>query len=314
MRFCDARTLQWVVNIQWPTTLPVRSSSLNVSDIVLTAAFSASDRHSSTSCDLLATFRQPGRLLLTCCCLSDCHCVSLYLTVCDGCHCVATAWEFVYCHALRYNQDNDGLTPMLPHQVPSADVESLYTNMHRSDNIINKTNILTKPRPLPSGWGNTGTLGTHGTHTKNNDFEFGGQFFPQICGIAMGHRYDLSAANIYLRQFDYMAMNNFHIKPILYSRFLDDIFGIWPGTIQELNQYEEFTSPVVCQNLIAFCWDWQSKRCCSTAKVRKYVSVWVVMNDLLSSVYTTISLVTLPHLPLHSQDVMKLLIVKTCHL
>jgi len=40
-------------------------------------------------------------------------------------------------------------------------------------------------------------------------------------------------------------MYDFRIKPILYSRFLDDIFGVWPGTRQELQAYQEFLNSLI---------------------------------------------------------------------
>jgi len=35
-------------------------------------------------------------------------------------------------------------------------------------------------------------------------------------------------------------MNDFHIKPLLYFRYLDDIFFLWPGDQASLKQYEHF--------------------------------------------------------------------------
>jgi len=54
----------------------------------------------------------------------------------------------------------------------------------------------------------------------NNDFEFDGEFYLQICGIAMGRKFALSAANIYLRHFDHKATTTNSINPIPYFRFL----------------------------------------------------------------------------------------------
>ena len=56
----------------------------------------------------------------------------------------------------------------------------------------------------------------------------------------MGRKFAPSCANIYLRDFDAKAMNGFHIRPSLYGRFLDDIFGVWPRTLSELKNYETF--------------------------------------------------------------------------
>ena len=69
---------------------------------------------------------------------------------------------------------------------------------------------------------------------KRNDFQFAGRIFLQLCGTAMGKDYAPSLANIFLQKFNRHAMQDFHRKPELYSRFLDDIFLIWCGTRDEL--------------------------------------------------------------------------------
>jgi len=40
-------------------------------------------------------------------------------------------------------------------------------------------------------------------------------------------------------------MNHFHIHPLLYSRFRDDIFGIWPGTQSELLLFQDFLNSII---------------------------------------------------------------------
>jgi len=61
----------------------------------------------------------------------------------------------------------------------------------------------------------------------------------------MGRKFAPSCANIYLRKFDHAAMTGFRIKPFLYGRFLDDIFGVWPGTLQEPSEYETFLNNLI---------------------------------------------------------------------
>ena len=56
----------------------------------------------------------------------------------------------------------------------------------------------------------------------------------------MGKDYAPSLANIFLQKFDRHAMTDFHSQPELYSRFLDDIFLIWCGSREELNEYQEY--------------------------------------------------------------------------
>ena len=125
----------------------------------------------------------------------------------------------------------------------SADVESLYTNM-KIELIIQSIKQAFQDHPnfeRPD----KAIIELLELTLNNNDFTFNGLFFLQICGIAMGRRYAPAAANIYLRIFDHHAMNNFRILPKLYGRFLDDIFAVWPGTREDLLEYEAFLNALI---------------------------------------------------------------------
>jgi len=61
----------------------------------------------------------------------------------------------------------------------------------------------------------------------------------------MGRKYAPSTANLYLKKFDKAAREDFHIHPLLYSRFLDDIFGVWPGTRAQLIQYQDLLNSLI---------------------------------------------------------------------
>ena len=80
---------------------------------------------------------------------------------------------------------------------------------------------------------------------RNNDSEFAGRIFLQICGTAMGKRYAPSLANIFLRKFDKKAAFGFFIKPLLYLHFLDDIHFVWTGTRQQLAEYEFYLNTLM---------------------------------------------------------------------
>jgi len=125
----------------------------------------------------------------------------------------------------------------------TADVESLYTNM-RLDIIIDVIREIFSEYPNPSR-PDKHIIRLLEITLNNNDFEFNGDYFLQICGIAMGRKYAPSIANIYLRKFDAMAIRGWRIKPAYYSRFLDDIFGLWPGTREELLEYETFLNNLI---------------------------------------------------------------------
>lgn len=60
----------------------------------------------------------------------------------------------------------------------------------------------------------------------------------------MGKSFAPNLANLYLLDFDRGARNGFHIKPSLFYRFLDDIFFIWPGTMDELKDFENFLNTI----------------------------------------------------------------------
>ena len=125
----------------------------------------------------------------------------------------------------------------------TADVESLYTNMDH-DLIIqcirDAWNLDNNPSPFYEY-----LLDLLSLTLRNNDFEFNSQFFLQILGIAMGRKYAPAAANLYLIKFDFAAMNLFHILPLLYSGFLGDILGVWPGTHQQLLDFQSFLNSLI---------------------------------------------------------------------
>ena len=120
----------------------------------------------------------------------------------------------------------------------TGDVSALYTNMHHNRTISEVRKIFENdPEPKRPD--------EHILHLldiilKNNDFTFNNETFLQILGTAMGKIFSPSLANIYLLEFDEKAMNGYPIKPLLFFRYLDDVFMIWPGSIIELKEFEFF--------------------------------------------------------------------------
>ena len=126
--------------------------------------------------------------------------------------------------------------------IVTADVTSLYTNMNL-DRIISTIKQEFNNNPNPKRPDDL-ILELLETTLRRNDFEFNGKFFLQTCGIAMGRRYAPSAANIYMKSFDSDAMT-YHIKPLLYSRFLDDIFFIWTESLEKLHDFETYLNGLI---------------------------------------------------------------------
>ena len=63
---------------------------------------------------------------------------------------------------------------------------------------------------------------------QNNYFEFGDIIFHQIKGTAMGTAFSPTIANIYMSVFLGKFVKTFQYSPLLLTRYIDDIFIIWP--------------------------------------------------------------------------------------
>lgn len=125
----------------------------------------------------------------------------------------------------------------------TGDVCSLYTNM-RIDRIIEKTRLALRKHPA-EGRPDAQIIDLLNITLRNNDFAFNGEIYLQICGTAMGKTYAPGLADIYLEEFDEVANTGFQIKPLFYFRFLDDTFFVWPGTTDQLREYESFLNTII---------------------------------------------------------------------
>jgi len=125
----------------------------------------------------------------------------------------------------------------------TADVESLYTNM-RFDRILYTIAHMFNLYPDPSRPDSL-ILELIRIILNNNDFIFDGLFYLQVLGMSMGRKFAPSAADIYLIEFDEKAAHGFHIKPEMYFRFLDDVFGLWPGSLEQLREFEDFLNNLI---------------------------------------------------------------------
>lgn len=133
----------------------------------------------------------------------------------------------------------------IPHNafIVTGDVTALYTNMHIDESLKRvEEEFLTHPDPRRN---DKAILDLLDLSLRNNDFMFDDRFFVQNCGTAMGKRYAPNLANIYLRKFDEQAKNGFTIKPLIFFRYIDDLFFIWTGTLEQLKEYERFLNSLI---------------------------------------------------------------------
>lgn len=125
----------------------------------------------------------------------------------------------------------------------TGDVTALYTNMNLNRSIaVVKRALAENPRPNRP---DKQIIQLLDLTLRNNDFRFNEEIFLQKYGTAMGKTYAPSLANLYLVDFDKQASRGFRIQPLLYLRFLDDVFFIWPGTMDELREFENFLNSII---------------------------------------------------------------------
>lgn len=122
----------------------------------------------------------------------------------------------------------------------TGDVTSLYTNMELGRTMEVVVEQL-RSNPV-DGRPDSHILNLLQTIIYNNDFEFNGKTYLQMKGISMGRAFCPALANLYLLDLDYQGMHGFKIKPVYFFRFLDDIWGVFPGTVEELKEYETWLS------------------------------------------------------------------------
>jgi len=124
----------------------------------------------------------------------------------------------------------------------TGDITSLYTNMH-IDRILASVRKLFTQYPDASRPDELLLQLLYITLT-HNDFTFAGKLFLQILGVAMGRSYAPSTADAYMIEFDEKAQQGIYTLT-LYSRFLDDIFALFHGTMQQVKQLENYLNTLI---------------------------------------------------------------------
>ena len=126
----------------------------------------------------------------------------------------------------------------------TLDVSSLYTNI---DNTKGLESIRQAMANSPdSNRGDDEILNLLKICLNSNIFNFNGTYYHQRNGAAMGHGYCVEYANIYMAQWEKGALSKSPLLPILWVRFIDDVFMIWTHGYDEflnflkvLNEHDE---------------------------------------------------------------------------
>ena len=135
---------------------------------------------------------------------------------------------------LRFKNKNLKISPEAI--LASLDMVSLYTNIPHEEGIasVRKATLESKsPRVEAATLAELTKI-----MLKNNILEFAGENFLQIQDTAMGTKPAPAYANVFMgdvkRRWQVLAPPN---KLVAWYRFIDNIFLIWDGSENELNQY-----------------------------------------------------------------------------
>ena len=72
---------------------------------------------------------------------------------------------------------------------------------------------------------------------NSNQFKFLGQHCLQISGTAMGTKMAPSYANLFMGVLEKQMLSSYKHKPLVYFRYIDDIFMIWTDGEDSLNDF-----------------------------------------------------------------------------
>ena len=129
--------------------------------------------------------------------------------------------------------------PNEDHLLFTMDVSSLYTSIPHADGLSAISFFLNKKANLkiPA----SAILRLTELVLNLNSFEFNGQFFDQISGVAMGTKMGPSYACIFMGHLEHLWSENYKgISPEYYRRYIDDCIGITKMNMQQLQSFIDF--------------------------------------------------------------------------
>ena len=161
----------------------------------------------------------------------------------------------------------------------SLDVSSLYTNIPHRECLraVGETLVTHRdPSHTPS---NDVVINLLRKVLQFNNFDFNGKHYLQVGGTAMGTRVAPSYANIFMDYFERRFVYTYRLQPLVWLRFIDDIFMIWTHGMEELLQFLNHLNS--CHTSIKFTHE------CSTSPVNFLdIIVKLINNHIQTSLYT----------------------------
>ena len=120
----------------------------------------------------------------------------------------------------------------------TVDVKSLYTNIPNDEGIQAcyeswREQEITDPQHPPA------EVLRHLLELvlKLNTFEFNNRFYLQKFGTAMGSKLAPAYANTFMGKLEKEILDTSPLLPTYYRRFIDDIFMVWPHSLEDLQKF-----------------------------------------------------------------------------
>ena len=124
----------------------------------------------------------------------------------------------------------------------TLDVSSLYTNIPNEEGIAAVAEkLLSDPKKTPIAQYIIDLLRLVLT---NMNFEFNGEHYLQIGGTAMGTALAPNYANLFMDRFETKALAGYPIKPLVWKRFIDDVFCIWTHGVEAFKEFTKYLNSI----------------------------------------------------------------------
>ena len=158
----------------------------------------------------------------------------------------------------------------------ALDVSSLYTNIPHDEGLAVIDSLLTGRDEFPS---NDYIRKFLNMVLKYNCFRFNEEFYLQINGTAMGTHVAPTYAIIFMNDFEnkYVYSSQYNSSVRYWFRFIDDIWGIFRGTEDNLKQFLNYLNTV--HHSIKFTWTY-SQTSVTFLDVITYTKNGCILTDL----------------------------------
>ena len=132
----------------------------------------------------------------------------------------------------------------------TLDVTSLYTNIPNNEGISATRRALSMTRDHLQNPTNNSICELLNLVLSCNNFQFDNKHYLQIGGTAMGTKVAPSLANIFMGWFEDKFVYTHIPQPLVWKRYIDDIFMIWPHGQEALDDFVSYLNK--CHNTIKF--------------------------------------------------------------